>query len=250
MNLGNRLVELRKEREMTQEILAEVLHVTRQTISNWENGKSYPDIQMLVQISETFDISLDTLLKGDKKMVKEMTKEQRKGRRKTTMLIALCITVLAIAGLKFYEWNHSYYELRPDEYDIAVKEITLDDVALDNDKGIALYEDSSLEGRFYGVEGTEAPEDGMYLFEGSELLNLLTGGHAYEIILTTKGPVGTSVYETEEDGKTLGLDVMRTEFDRMFGQNQESTTTIIMWCKEMNRLVDSYDSGKITVWKK
>lgn len=53
-----------------------------------------------------------------------------------------------------------------------------------------------------------------------------------------------------EDGKTLGLDVMRTEFDRMFGQNQESTTTIIMWCKEMNRIVDSYDSGKITVWKK
>ena len=114
MELGKQIKKYRSELGLSQDALADKIYVTRQTISNWENGKSYPDIQMLVEISETFDISLDTLLKGDKKMVKEMTKEQRKGRRKTTMLIALCITVLAIAGLKFYEWNHSYYELRPD----------------------------------------------------------------------------------------------------------------------------------------
>ncbi|MBQ1525181.1 MAG: helix-turn-helix transcriptional regulator, partial [Firmicutes bacterium] len=59
MELGKRIAEIRKDRGLTQEGLAELCSVTRQTISNWENGKSYPDLETLVLISDTFDVSLD-----------------------------------------------------------------------------------------------------------------------------------------------------------------------------------------------
>ena len=57
---------------MTQEDFAKIFHVTRQTVSNWENQKSYPDLQTLVQISDEFDVSIDTLLKEDMVMVKKI----------------------------------------------------------------------------------------------------------------------------------------------------------------------------------
>ena len=71
MNIGAKIIEIRKQRNMTQEDFAKIFHVTRQTVSNWENEKSYPDLQTLVQISNEFDVSLDTMLKEDMLMVKE-----------------------------------------------------------------------------------------------------------------------------------------------------------------------------------
>ena len=63
-------MSIRRERQLTQEQFGSLFHVTRQTVSNWENGKSYPDLQLLVAISDQFGVSLDTLLKEDTKMVK------------------------------------------------------------------------------------------------------------------------------------------------------------------------------------
>lgn len=59
MNIAAIIIEIRKQRKMTQEDFAKLFHVTRQTVSNWENEKSYPDIKTLVEISDEFDISLD-----------------------------------------------------------------------------------------------------------------------------------------------------------------------------------------------
>ena len=72
MKIGTKIIEIRKERNMTQEDFAKLFHVTRQTVSNWENEKSYPDLQTLVQISNEFDVSLDTMLKEDMCMVKKI----------------------------------------------------------------------------------------------------------------------------------------------------------------------------------
>ena len=55
MQLGNNIQTLRKRKGLSQEKLAEKINVTRQTISNWENGKSYPDLQILVSMSNQFD---------------------------------------------------------------------------------------------------------------------------------------------------------------------------------------------------
>jgi len=60
---------------LSQEALAEKVYVTRQTISNWENNKNYPDIRSLLLLSSLFNISLDQLIKGDIDIMKEEIKE-------------------------------------------------------------------------------------------------------------------------------------------------------------------------------
>ena len=80
MNLGKTILNIRKERNLTQEEFAQLFHVTRQTVSNWENEKSYPDLGTLVEISNQFLISLDKLIKEDAEMVKNIDKERMRGR--------------------------------------------------------------------------------------------------------------------------------------------------------------------------
>lgn len=76
MNIGNQISNIRKKQQLTQEEFGRLFHVTRQTVSNWENEKSYPDLQILIDISNQFEISLDTLLKEDSKMIRTIDKER------------------------------------------------------------------------------------------------------------------------------------------------------------------------------
>lgn len=71
MEVNNQIRAYRSELGMSQEELAEAVYVTRQTVSNWETGKSYPDIQSLLRLSSLFGISLDQLIKGDAEQMKE-----------------------------------------------------------------------------------------------------------------------------------------------------------------------------------
>ena len=75
MELGSRIKKYRNELNMSQETLAEKIYVTRQTISNWENDKNYPDINSLIRMSELFNVSVDTLLKGDVEVIQKIVKE-------------------------------------------------------------------------------------------------------------------------------------------------------------------------------
>ena len=67
-DIGSKIKAARLEKKLTQEQVAELLGVSRQTISNWENEKSYPDIISVIKMSECYDVSLDYLLKGEQKM--------------------------------------------------------------------------------------------------------------------------------------------------------------------------------------
>ena len=67
----------RKERGLTQQEAAKIFHVTRQTISNWENEKNYPDIPTLVAISDYYEVSLDYLMKGDVKYMAKIKQEAK-----------------------------------------------------------------------------------------------------------------------------------------------------------------------------
>lgn len=64
MSFGENLQKLRKGKNISQENLAEALKVSRQTIGKWENGTTYPETECLIQISDFFGVSIDTLLKG------------------------------------------------------------------------------------------------------------------------------------------------------------------------------------------
>lgn len=75
MNFGERLYKLRSEKNISQEELAELLDVSRQSISKWENDKAYPEMTRLLFMSDYFDVSLDYLMRGveDKESEKEAT---------------------------------------------------------------------------------------------------------------------------------------------------------------------------------
>lgn len=67
MNFGEKLFELRKEKNLSQEEVADKLNVTRQTISKWETNQSTPDFDKIIPICELFEISTEELLTGNKK---------------------------------------------------------------------------------------------------------------------------------------------------------------------------------------
>ncbi|WP_026527991.1 helix-turn-helix domain-containing protein [Butyrivibrio sp. VCD2006] len=98
MELGNRLKELRKSLNINQDELAEKLFVTRQTISNWENDKSYPDIQSVLLISDIFDVSIDQLLKGDVKKMEKIVSEQSEAdiKKMNTYAKGMLLTMIAV----------------------------------------------------------------------------------------------------------------------------------------------------------
>lgn len=105
MELGNKIKYYRGEKELSQEELAERVYVSRQTISNWENNKSYPDINSIVLLSEIFEISIDNLIKGDvEQMKKEINSEEiKKLNFYATMMAILMLvaTILLMPMLKF-----------------------------------------------------------------------------------------------------------------------------------------------------
>ena len=108
MEIGKKIVKIRKDNNLTQDDLADKYFVTRQTISNWENGKSYPDLETLVKISDDFNISLDILLKEDNKMIEDISKKQRRYKWIILPIILYAILVISILGIIIYAYNTQY----------------------------------------------------------------------------------------------------------------------------------------------
>lgn len=71
MNLGERILDLRKKTGMSQGALAEELNVSRQSISKWETNSSVPELNKLVKISEVFNVSLDELVHGEDRLARD-----------------------------------------------------------------------------------------------------------------------------------------------------------------------------------
>lgn len=71
MEIGKQIRKYRSEMKLSQDELADRVYVTRQTISNWENDRNYPDIRSLVLLANVFGVSLDILVKGDLEQMKE-----------------------------------------------------------------------------------------------------------------------------------------------------------------------------------
>lgn len=72
IKIGEKLRDARNQKGLTQEEVADEIHVSRQTISNCENNRSYPDIISVILLSDLYQMSLDVLLKGDKDMIEHL----------------------------------------------------------------------------------------------------------------------------------------------------------------------------------
>lgn len=101
MEIGKKLKNARIEAGLTQEKAAEKIDVSRQTISNWENEKSYPDIISVIALSDLYSVSLDELLKGDQKMAEHLEESTNvvKSNKKLTgaILLNIILMILLIA---------------------------------------------------------------------------------------------------------------------------------------------------------
>lgn len=105
MELGKRIKTFREKINMSQEELADKVYTSRQTISNWENDKTYPDINSLKLLSNIFDVSLDNLIEGDIDIMKRKINEtDRKGFIALSRLYSLELIIMIVSAyplLKF-----------------------------------------------------------------------------------------------------------------------------------------------------
>ena len=96
MEIGQKLREARQRRGLTQEELAERLRLSRQTISNWENERSYPDIMSLIALSDLYGLSLDGLVKEDRHMIDHL--------RESTDTVYLAVWALCLLSFWVTRW--------------------------------------------------------------------------------------------------------------------------------------------------
>lgn len=99
--IGDKLKEARLKKNMTQEEVAEKIFVSRQSISNWENNKTYPDIGNVIALSDLYDVSLDELLKGSENFMKhlEESTDLVKSNKKLIGLIILALIIVVAMAL-------------------------------------------------------------------------------------------------------------------------------------------------------
>jgi Predicted transcriptional regulators len=94
MSLGEKLIELRKQKNLSQEKVAEELKVTRQTISNWELDQTVPDLEQSKELSRLYQISLDELVDND---IREVLTERVSNTEQLAGLIIKILKGLVIA---------------------------------------------------------------------------------------------------------------------------------------------------------
>lgn len=115
MEIGSKLKYARNEKRLTQEQAAEALGVSRQTISNWENNRSYPDIMSVIKMSDIYSVSLDHLLKEEQSMnqtyqefLEESTNTVKAKRRlEKVILISTYFLIWALALVIFWSVRSS-----------------------------------------------------------------------------------------------------------------------------------------------
>jgi len=94
MKIGQKLQNARKNRQLTQEEVSSEILVSRQTISNWENEKSYPDIINIIKLSNIYEISLDDLLKGDENIMNHLAESTNLVKSNAKLIIFSIINIL------------------------------------------------------------------------------------------------------------------------------------------------------------
>lgn len=108
MEVGKQIQRYRKEKNLSQDELADKIFVSRQSISNWERDVTYPDIQNLLLLSQVFDISVDTLIKGDvqtmKKIIHQTDYKQYDTDTKLFVIFLLLSMTVTIPLILYLEW--------------------------------------------------------------------------------------------------------------------------------------------------
>ena len=99
MEISKCIKDARQNNNISQESLAKQLGVSRQTISSWENGKSYPDLVSIIKMSDIFNISLDKMLKEDKKLVNNMQEKMDTVKSNKSIVFTILFAIIIFGGI-------------------------------------------------------------------------------------------------------------------------------------------------------
>ena len=117
MDIGQKIQTIRSDHGMTQAEFAEKFHVSRQTVSNWENNKNYPDLSILRSISNEYDISFDTLLKEDIEYISHIDNASDQAIRATkwlkVMIPIVIIMIIVSAAITIHQHKLGSHESGP-----------------------------------------------------------------------------------------------------------------------------------------
>ncbi|PNV66791.1 helix-turn-helix domain-containing protein [Enteroscipio rubneri] len=109
MEIGKRIRGHRADAGMSQDDLAQRVYVSRQTISSWENDKTYPDVQSLIILSDVFGTTVDELVKGDVEVMERTIDEDAKLMNRLgyamTGLLALALAAFAWFAFQMVVWD-------------------------------------------------------------------------------------------------------------------------------------------------
>lgn len=99
MEVGNRIREQREAKGISQDELAQKVFVSRQTVSNWERGKTLPDVQSLLLLSNLFDVSVDTLVRGDEETMAKEIENYELERYKIKVSVGLSVALIVLGAV-------------------------------------------------------------------------------------------------------------------------------------------------------
>ena len=116
MDIGNKLLELRKQHNLSQEQLAEKMGVARQTISKWELGETSPDINQAKKLSKIFNVTVDSLINNNVNdiLLKRVNWIEKATRVIINILkITFLLIIIIIVSLLFITWSKEYFSAKP-----------------------------------------------------------------------------------------------------------------------------------------
>lgn len=99
MEISKCIKDARQNNNISQESLAEQLGVSRQTVSSWETGKSYPDIVSVIKMSDIFNISLDKMLKEDKNLVNNIQEKMDTVKSNKSIVFTILFAIIIFGGM-------------------------------------------------------------------------------------------------------------------------------------------------------
>lgn len=175
MELGKNIAKIRKDNNVTQDEFAEKYFVTRQTVSNWETGKNYPDLETLVKISDDYNISLDVLLKEDKEMLKTIDKNVKSTKKYKSILKYIIVLICALLIIIYKAIMLNKYQAGKREINndaIFSETITITKQDYDGEKIIS--ENISMANLFEGYVDTKNPSSFKVKYEGDKIVSLFT----------------------------------------------------------------------------
>ena len=185
MELSGQIKRHRARLDLSQEELADKIFVTRQSVSNWENGKTYPDLQSLLRLSDLFGLSLDELIKGDIERMKETIDQmeiQKLNRWGGVLgVLMLALVILPVPLLKWTDTVGFLLVMGPLFAVSLAVAFRVEKLKKDNDvhtykEIVAFYEGRRLDELDKAVEKGKRPYQTFLLAVSAGLIALLAAG--------------------------------------------------------------------------